>query len=64
MGNRCLQVTLSLIGQDDVLKVIDQGADDSVNAVNIKKLIVETTDVDVVENTEEATIIQSRQPYS
>ena len=55
-----MQVTLSLIGQDDVLKVIDQGADDSVNAVNIKKLIVETTDVDVVENTEEATIIQSR----
>lgn len=59
-GTGGLQVTLSLIGQDDVLKVIDQGADDSVNAVNIKKLIVETTDVDVVENTEEATIIQSR----
>ena len=59
-GTGGLQVTLSLIGQDDVLKVIDQGADDSVNAVNIKKLIVETTDVEVVEKTEEATIIQSR----
>ena len=37
-GTGGLQVTLSLIGQDDVLKVIDQGADDSVNAVNIKKI--------------------------
>ncbi len=59
-GTGGLQVTLSLIGEDDVLKVIDQGADDSVNAVNIKKLIVETTDVEVVEDTEKATIIQSR----
>ena len=62
-GTGGLQVTLSLIGQDDVLKVIDQGADDSVNAVNIKKLIVETTDVEVVEDTEKATIIQSRHTF-
>lgn len=59
-GTGGLQVTLALIGREDVLKVIDQGADDSVNAVNIKKLIVETTDVEVVEETSEATIIQSR----
>ncbi len=59
-GTGGLQVTLACIGREDVLKVIDQGADDSVNAVNIKKLIVETTDVDVVERTEDATIIQSR----
>ena len=44
----------------DVLKVIDQGADDSVNAVNIKKLVVETTDVEVTEKTQHATLVQSR----
>lgn len=59
-GTGGLQVTLSIIGPDEVLKVIDQGADDSVNAVNIKKLIVETTDVEVTEETGEATLIQSR----
>lgn len=59
-GTGGLQVTLSLIGKDDVLKVIDQGADDSVNAENIKKLIVETTDVEVTEETGKASIIQSR----
>lgn len=56
-GTGGLQVTLSIIGPDEVLKVIDQGADDSVNAVNIKKLIVETTDVEVTEETGEATLI-------
>lgn len=59
-GTGGLQVTLLIIGPDEVLKVIDQGADDSVNAVNIKKLIVETTDVEVTEETGEATLIQSR----
>ena len=51
-GTGGLQITLALIGQGDVLKVIDQGADDSVNAVNIKKLVVETTDVEVTEKTQ------------
>ena len=59
-GTGGLQITLSLIGRDDVLKVIDQGSDDSVNAVNIKKLVASTTDVEVTECTEEATLIQSR----
>lgn len=59
-GTGGLQVTLSLIGRDDVLKVIDQGADDSVNAVNIKKLVASTTGVEITEDTEEATILQSR----
>ncbi len=59
-GTGGLQITLSLIGRDDVLKVIDQGSDDSVNAVNIKKLVASTTDVEVTEATEEATLIQSR----
>lgn len=59
-GTGGLQITLAVIGADDVLKVIDQGADDSVNAVNIKKLVAQTTDVEVTEDTAAATLIQSR----
>jgi alpha-D-ribose 1-methylphosphonate 5-phosphate C-P lyase len=59
-GTGGLQITLALIGADEVLKVIDQGNDGSVNAVNIKKLIVATTGVEITEKTEEATLIQSR----
>lgn len=59
-GTGGLQITLSIIGKSDVLKVIDQGADESVNAVSIKKLVHETTDVELTEETEQASIIQSR----
>ncbi|MGO4494898.1 alpha-D-ribose 1-methylphosphonate 5-phosphate C-P-lyase PhnJ [Paenibacillus sp. 2RAB27] len=59
-GTGGLQLTLSLIGKNDVLKVIDQGTDESVNAVSIKKLIHKTTGVTAVEATSEATLIQSR----
>ncbi|WP_019122108.1 alpha-D-ribose 1-methylphosphonate 5-phosphate C-P-lyase PhnJ [Brevibacillus massiliensis] len=59
-GTGGLQLTLSLIGKKDVLKVIDQGSDESVNAVSIKKLIQKTTGVKTVEDTSEATLIQSR----
>ncbi len=59
-GTGGLQLTLSLIGKTDVLKVIDQGADESVNAVSIKKLVHETTGVQLTEQTEQADLIQSR----
>ncbi|NLK94241.1 MAG: alpha-D-ribose 1-methylphosphonate 5-phosphate C-P-lyase PhnJ [Clostridiales bacterium] len=59
-GTGGLQLTLSLIGKKDILKVIDQGSDESVNAVNIKKLINKTTGVKITDNTGEATLIQSR----
>jgi alpha-D-ribose 1-methylphosphonate 5-phosphate C-P lyase len=59
-GTGGIQLTLSLIGKDDRLKVIDQGADESVNAVNIKKLVRGTTGVSTTEDTREATLIQSR----
>jgi len=59
-GTGGLQITLSIIGKSDVLKVIDQGADESVNAVSIKKLVHETTGVELTEQTEKASIIQSR----
>ncbi|WP_010648698.1 alpha-D-ribose 1-methylphosphonate 5-phosphate C-P-lyase PhnJ [Oceanobacillus massiliensis] len=59
-GTGGLQITLSIIGKKDVLKVIDQGADESVNAVSIKKLVNATTGVKLVERTLDASIIQSR----
>lgn len=59
-GTGGLQLTLSLVGKEDRLKVIDQGSDESVNAVNIKKLITRTTGIKVTDETTEATIIQSR----
>ena len=56
-GTGGLQLTLSLIGPDDVLKVIDQGTDESVNAVNIKKLVHAKTGVATCEVTRDATFI-------
>ena len=35
-GTGGIQITASIIGQDDVLKVIDQGSDDTTNAVSIR----------------------------
>jgi alpha-D-ribose 1-methylphosphonate 5-phosphate C-P lyase len=59
-GTGGLQLTLSLVGKDDTLKVIDQGSDESVNAVSIKKLVTSTTGITVTDHTGEATLIQSR----
>ncbi len=59
-GTGGLQITLSIIGQDDILKVIDQGCDDSVNAVNIKKFIDSVTGITITTETKDATIIQTR----
>lgn len=59
-GTGGLQVTLAVIGENDVLKVIDQGSDESVNAVNIKKLVCATTGVETTDETARASIIQSR----
>jgi len=59
-GTGGLQVTLSIITESDVLKVIDQGCDGSVNAVNIRDFIVSTTDVRETTHTEDASIIQTR----
>jgi len=59
-GTGGLQVTLACIGPADVLKVIDQGADDSVNAVSIRGLVRQTTGVATTSDTRRATLIQSR----
>lgn len=60
-GTGGLQVTLSLIGHEDSLKVIDQGSDHSVNAVNIRKFVELTCDeVQTCTRTQDATIVQTR----
>jgi alpha-D-ribose 1-methylphosphonate 5-phosphate C-P lyase len=59
-GTGGVQVTASIIGRADVLKVIDQGADDTTNAVNIRRFFSRTTGVATTEKTREATIIQTR----
>ncbi len=59
-GTGGIQVTASVIGPDDVLKVIDQGADDTTNAVNIRRFFAKTAGVNTTERTKEATIVQTR----
>jgi alpha-D-ribose 1-methylphosphonate 5-phosphate C-P lyase len=59
-GTGGIQVTASVIGTDDVLKVIDQGSDDTVNAVSIRSFFAKTTGVATTERTGDASIIQTR----
>ncbi|MEQ9121821.1 MAG: alpha-D-ribose 1-methylphosphonate 5-phosphate C-P-lyase PhnJ [Alphaproteobacteria bacterium] len=59
-GTGGIQVTASIIGVDDVLKVIDQGADDTTNAVSIRRFFKRVAGVKVSEETAEATVIQTR----
>ncbi len=60
-GTGGLQLTLSMIGPDDTLKVIDQGSDDSVNALNLRKFAELTCpEVSTTESTTGATLIQTR----
>ncbi len=60
-GTGGLQITLSLLGSSDVLKVIDQGCDDSVNAVNLRQFVELTcAGVSTTVKTAEASVIQSR----
>ncbi len=59
-GTGGIQVTASIIGEDDCLKVIDQGADDTTNAVSIRRFFAKTASVETTEVTEDATLIQTR----
>ena len=59
-GTGGLQITLACVGADDTIKVIDQGDDASVNAVNLRRLIAKTTGARETLTTGEATLIQSR----
>jgi alpha-D-ribose 1-methylphosphonate 5-phosphate C-P lyase len=59
-GTGGMQVTASIIGPDDTLKVIDQGSDDTTNAVSIRRFFARVADVRTTEATGAATIIQTR----
>ncbi|MEO1017146.1 MAG: alpha-D-ribose 1-methylphosphonate 5-phosphate C-P-lyase PhnJ, partial [Pseudomonadota bacterium] len=59
-GTGGIQLTASVIGADDTLKVIDQGADDTTNAVAIRRFFERTAAVATTTRTVEASIIQTR----
>ena len=59
-GTGGIQVTASILGPADVLKVIDQGADDTTNAVSIRRFFARTAGVRTTTRTAEASIIQTR----
>ncbi len=59
-GTGGVQVTAATLVPEDVLKVIDQGADDTTNAVSIRKFFQRTAGVATTERTSEASIIQTR----
>jgi alpha-D-ribose 1-methylphosphonate 5-phosphate C-P lyase len=59
-GTGGIQITLSVIGQKDVLKVIDQGSDDSLNAVSIRAFIRACTGVPATTDSQAASLIQTR----
>ena len=59
-GTGGVQVTASILKTNDVLKVIDQGADDTTNAVSIRQFFEKTAQVATTEKTTDATVIQTR----
>ncbi|MDP5293584.1 alpha-D-ribose 1-methylphosphonate 5-phosphate C-P-lyase PhnJ [Oceanimonas sp. CHS3-5] len=59
-GTGGVQLTAAVIGRDDTLKVIDQGADDTTNAVSIRAFFQKVADVATTEVTTNASLIQTR----
>jgi alpha-D-ribose 1-methylphosphonate 5-phosphate C-P lyase len=59
-GTGGIQVTAAILGPADVLKVIDQGSDDTTNAVSIRAFFRRTAGIATTESTAEASIIQTR----
>ena len=59
-GTGGVQVSAACLVPEDRLKVIDQGADDTTNAVSIRKFFQRTAGVAVTEATMEASVIQTR----
>ena len=59
-GTGGVQVSAATLTPDDTMKVIDQGADDTTNAVSIRKFFERTAGVATTTSTPEATIIQTR----
>ena len=59
-GTGGVQVSAAMLTPDDTFKVIDQGADDTTNAVSIRKFFEKTAGVATTTATDEATVIQTR----
>ena len=59
-GTGGVQITASILGPDDMLKVIDQGSDDTTNAVSIRKFFQNTAGVATTTSTRGASVIQTR----
>ena len=59
-GTGGVQVAAASLVPEDVLQVIDQGADDTTNAVSIRRFFSRTANISTTERTTEATIIQTR----
>ena len=59
-GTGGIQVTASILGKNDTLKVIDQGSDDTVNAVNIRRFFQNTAGIETTTRTTLASVIQTR----
>ncbi|MDJ0629983.1 MAG: alpha-D-ribose 1-methylphosphonate 5-phosphate C-P-lyase PhnJ [Rhodobacter sp.] len=59
-GTGGVQVSAAVLTPDDRFKVIDQGSDDTTNAVSIRKFFQKVTDVETTERTCAATVIQTR----
>jgi alpha-D-ribose 1-methylphosphonate 5-phosphate C-P lyase len=59
-GTGGIQVTASIIGGGDILKVIDQGSDDTTNAVAIRSFFRKVAKVQSTTETQNASIIQTR----
>lgn len=59
-GTGGVQVTAAVLTPEDCLKVIDQGADDTTNAVSIRAFFAKTAGVATSTRTTEATVIQTR----
>src|ERR1051325_10082024 len=56
-GTGGVQVTAAVLGPDDVLKVIGEGAGDTSDAVSIRKFFVRTAGVRPTTSTPDATVI-------
>jgi len=59
-GTGGVQVSAAILTPEDRFKVIDQGADDTTNAVSIRSFFERTAGVATTTRTKEATVIQTR----
>ncbi len=59
-GTGGVQVSAACLTPEDTLKVIDQGADDTTNAVSIRKFFARTAGVATTTRTRAASVIQTR----